>query len=169
MSTIFQAFPGLPNVETAAQVFPVAVRFTAPLVGGFFEFNQIENFAFQGQNGEKFALDGLTLAANIDTLTFSNAVDPAYNNGFFALDVLRAGNRHACTMAPFKFTAFNQGTEYNANWEPTATTNNGENFLFRLNGRLVQTPALIAAGLVSVSIIVTANIYRIKARTLKNG
>lgn len=165
MPTIYQALPGLDSIDTAAQVYPVAVRFPAPLIAGRFEWPALEIPAFTGQAGEKFVLSGLTLAANIDQLAFSNAIDPAFNNGFFSMDIMRAGNRHAATLAPFRFTAFNQGGEYNANWAPTATENNAENFNFRLTGALIQTPDLVALGLLEIDLVVTANIYRIKTRS----
>lgn len=165
MGTIYQALPGLANIDNAAQVYPVAVKFQAPLIAGRFEWAALVAPAFIGQAGEKFALSGLTLAANIDQLIFSNAIDPAYNGGFFSMDIVREGNGHPATLAPFKFTAFNQGAEYNANWSPTATQNNGERFSLRMTGALIQTPEIVGTGLLAIDLIVTANIYRIKTKS----
>ena len=165
MGTLREKFPGVHNIETAVKVFPVAARFSAPLVAGAFVWPRVDVPTFNGNIGEKFEADGFTLAANIDALTFSRAIDPAYANGLFNLEIIRAGNRRPCTQAPFRFTAFNQGREFSANWEVTATDNQGvENFIFRLNGGLIQTPEIVALGLLQIDIIVTANVYRVKER-----
>ena len=162
MPTIFQKFPTIKNPLEKVLVYPVAVQFLALLTGAAFVFPKVREFAFTGNSGEIFVLDGVTMAANIDQLNFSQAIDPAYNNGFFSLDVVRAGNGTTVGLAPFRFSAFNQGAEFSVNWRPTATENNEEKFLFQLDGSLLQTPELITLGVTQVQISISANIYRIK-------
>ena len=164
MSTIWQKFPHLDNPLEQALVYPVAVSFTAALFGGKFLFPKILQSGFLGSSGEIFVMDGISLAANIDQLTFSAALDPNYNNGFFSLDIVRGGNKSAVGLAPFRFSAFGQGSEFAANWRATATENNQEKFFFQLDGGLIQTPELITLGVSQIQISVCANIYRIKTR-----
>ena len=162
MSTLFQKFPQFKNPLQQVLVYPVAVQFKADLIGGRFDFKQVTQPAFTGNSGEIFVLDGVTMAASIDQLNFSQAIDIQYNNGFFSLDIIRGGNRTAVGLAPFRFSAFNQGSEFSANWRPSATENNEEKFIFQMDGALVQTPELIALGVSQIGISVSANIYRIK-------
>jgi hypothetical protein len=167
MSTLFQKFPGLQNVQQKVKVYPVAVKFTAPLLAGRFEWNKVLKFAFIGNSGERFILDGVNLSATIDQLNFSNAIDPAVNNGFMLLDIIRDGNNKTVTLAPFAFSAFNEGAEFSADFSPTATVNNQENFSFQLRGALIQTPGIIDLGVDEITILLTGNIYRIKEGVLK--
>ena len=167
MPTLWEKFPGISRVNEKVSIYPISCRFSAPLAAGRFQFTKQKVFAFRGSAGEMFVLDGCTLASNIDQLTFNNSLDPAYNGGVFSLDIEQAGNQHTVTLAPFRFSAFNQGAEFSANWSPSATQNNQEDFNLILDGALIQTPAIIAAGLVSVDIVVTANIYRVKESLLR--
>lgn len=167
MPTLYQKFPGLSEVEKKVLIYPVSLKFTAPLVAGRFDWPSLVLPAFQGSSGERFILDGCNLAATIDQLTFSNAIDPSFLNGFFQLDIVRDGNGHRVTLAPFLFSAFNQGSEFSADFSPTATINNVENFSFRLAGALIQTPDLILQGITEISILLTANLYRVKIGMLK--
>lgn len=163
MSTLWQKFPNIKNPLEKVLVYPVAVQFLATLVSSYFLFNRVKIPAFKGNAGEVFVLDGVTLAANIDQLTFSNAIEPTYNDGFFSLDIVRGGNNTAVGLAPFRFSAFNQGTEFAANFRATGTEKNEENFFFQLDGSLKQTAGLLALGVTQVQISITANIYRIKS------
>jgi hypothetical protein len=167
MPTLWEKFPGVSRITDKISIYPIACRFSAPLIAGRFEFSKVLSFAFVGSAGEAFVLDGCTLASNVDQLTFNNSLDPLYNNGVFSLDIKQDGNGHLVTLAPFRFSAFNQGGEFSANWSPTGTNNNQESFSLLLDGALIQTPAIIAAGLLSVDIVVTANIYRVKQNLLR--
>jgi hypothetical protein len=167
MATLWQLFPNLSKPLESVKVFPISCRWTAPLIAGGFEFPRLENFAITGNFGEQLVLDGATLAADIDQLTFSQAIDPAFNNGVFSVDLIAQGNRHPVSLAPLKFSAFNQGEQFSLNFAVTATENNEERFNGQLFGRLIQTPALIALGKTSVTITLVANVYRIKRDALK--
>jgi hypothetical protein len=167
MPTLWEKFPGVARIDEKVNIFPICCRFSAPLFAGRFQFTKQPIFAFRGSAGEKFVLDGCTLASNVDQLTFNNSLDALYNQGAFSLDIQQAGNGHTVTLAPFRFSAFNQGSEFSANWGANATNNNQEEFNLILDGALIQSPAIIAAGLVTVDIIVTANIYRVKQDLLR--
>jgi hypothetical protein len=156
MSTLFQKFPSLSNVMGKVKVYPVAVQFTPVLIAGVYVFDKITLPAFKGSSSEMFVLDGVYLSATggIDELTFSKAI-----KGFLSLDIVREGNGHPVTLAPFKFAAFSQAQQFSANFATTATLNNEEQFNFVLNGELEQIPELVGADL-KVNLI--CNIFRIK-------
>jgi hypothetical protein len=162
MSTLFEKFPGVPDVWKKVLIYPVAVRFTALLAAGKFTFPKVTLDAFTGNAGEIFVLDGVTLAGDLDALTFSNAINPAFNAGFFSLQIIRAGNGHPVTLAPFRFSAYNQGETFAANFAPTATQDNKETFQFQLDGELLQTPEIVALGKTEISLTLVANIFRAK-------
>ena len=146
MSTLWQKFPGVSDIEKKVVTYPVAARFTAPLVAGKFVYNRLTVPAFSASAGEMLVLDGVVLAGNIDQLIFANAIDPTSNDGFFSLDIVRRGNNHPVTLQPFKFGAFSQGGEFSVNWAPTATEKGTEQFDFVLSGGLIQTPEIVALG-----------------------
>jgi hypothetical protein len=156
MATIFQKFPNMAGKFDAISVYPVAIKFTANLVGGKFVFNE-KKVAFYGNSGETIVLDGIAISASngVDALTFSKALQ-----GFFTLNIIRQGNGHPVTLAPFKFAAFSQGDIFAANFAVTATKENKENFEFVVSGELDQIPELIGLGSISVNFVL--NIYRIK-------
>lgn len=155
MATIFQRFPQLKNWREVA-VFPVSLKFTAPLIAGKFVFNE-QKTAFFSNSNELVVLDGVSLSASggIDELTFSKAL-----KDFFSLNIIREGNGHPVTLAPFKFAAFNQAALFTANFTATATNGNEENFSFELKGELEQIPEL--AGLASIDVNIVTNIFRMK-------
>lgn len=155
MSTIFQRFPKIKDWREVA-VFPVALKFTAVLMGGKFVFNERKT-AFFANSQELVVLDGVSLSASsgIDELTFSKAL-----KDFFSLNIIREGNGHPVTLAPFKFAQFSQGGLFTANFHATATSNNEENFAFELKGELDQIPEL--AGLAAIDVNVVTNIFRMK-------
>lgn len=156
MATIFQRFPNVKRWQEIS-VFPVALKFTAVLAAGKFVFQE-QQTAFFANSQELVVLDGVAISASngIDELTFSKALQ----NGFFSLDIIREGNGHPVTLAPFKFAAFNQGSLFTANFIATATEDNKENFAFKIRGELDQIPELASIGSIDVNII--TNIFRLK-------
>jgi hypothetical protein len=156
MSTLFEKFPNVPEVINKVKVYPVGITFTPVLNAGVYEFNSTTIPAFEGNSGEMFILDGVYLSATggIDELTFSKAVQ-----GFLSLDIVRDGNKHPVTLAPFKFASFSQAQQFSANFAANATENNQELFNFVLNGKLDQIAELVGSNL-KVNLI--CNIYRVK-------
>ncbi len=160
-NTIFQLFPGVQNAIERIEARPARATFTAPLVGGKFVFdftNQIFSLA-QNQMG---VVAGVSLAANIDQLAFSNAIDPTVNQGCFNLALFRNANKTMVNKSPFFFSSFGQGSAFSALMFATGTNNGREDFNLRLQGSLLQTPALVSAGVSSVSIVALLDFYQCK-------
>jgi hypothetical protein len=160
MSTIWQKFPGIKNLRERVDTQPIKAKFEAALAGGKYLFNS-SVLALTLPHNRMGVLDGISFSSNIDQLTFSNAIDPAVNDGFFQLNLVRAGNGSRVNLAPFMFAAFSQGTEFIANFEPTGTKDGRENFNWNLTGSLLQTAAL--SGVQKISIFAVANIFILKS------
>lgn len=160
MATLWQMFPGVSRPENKVQVFPAAVSISAALVGGKYDFSGKTVLGFKANSGDLCVIDGATMTANLAAAVFSSAIDSATDDGFFSLDIVRAGNGHSCTLAPFRFASFEQSLPFSATFEATATENNEEEFYFKLGGALLQTNELISVPSVEIKII--ANIYRMK-------
>ena len=160
MATLWQLFPGIRKPENKVQIFPAAVSIMANLGAGKYDFTGKTAFGFKANSGDMCVIDGVTMSANVPASVFSSAIDPAIDSGFVSLDIVRAGNGHSCTLAPFRFATFEQSLPFSATFEATATENNEEEFFFKVGGALLQTAELIAVSSIEIKII--ANIYRMK-------
>lgn len=161
MATIWQKFPAAEDIRKAAKIYPVGVRFDAPLVGGKFTFANQSVKAFKGNPRELYVLDGVTISGNIDGLQFCQAINPGFGCGLFSLNIDQEETRLPVTQAPFLFGNYDQALEFCAQWQTETTVSEEDTFRFILNGELVQTPAILAAGLAEISLFVTANIIRL--------
>lgn len=160
MATLWQMFPAVTRPENKVQVFPAAVSISAALSAGRYDFTGKTVLGFKANSGDICVIDGATMTANVPAAVFSSAIDSATNGGFFSLDIVRAGNGHSCTLAPFRFASFEQALPFAATFEATATENNEEEFYFKLGGALLQVPEIMAVPSIEIKII--ANIYRMK-------
>ena len=165
MSTLWQLFPGVLKPENKVQIFPAAVSISAALSAGKYDFTGKTAFGFRANSGDVCVIDGVTMSANVPAAVFSSAIDPATDGGFISLDIVRAGNGHSPTLAPFRFATFEQVLPFSATFGATATENNEEEFFFKVGGALLQTMELIAFPAIELKII--ANIYRMKKHYLE--
>lgn len=161
MATLWQKFPGAADIRKAAKIYPVGVRFDAPLLGGKFTFSNQSVEAFKGNPRELYVLDGVTISGNIDGLQFCQAINPGFGGGLFSLNIDQAETRLPVTQAPFLFGNYDQALEFCAQWQTETTIADEDTFRFILNGELLQTSSILAAGLTSISLFVTANIIRL--------
>lgn len=159
--TLFQSFPGVKDVIEKVSIFPVGIKFTAPLVGSKFTFRNMDVLAFGGNPRETYVVDGIALSGTIDELTFSNSIDASFGIGAFSIDIISAGTGLPCTQAPFPFGSYSQALKFAANVRTKTTAKDGrDSFFLRMNGQLNQTADLIAAGINSVTLFATMNVYR---------
>ena len=165
MATLWQLFPGILKPENKVQVFPAAVSISAALTAGKYDFSGKTALGFRANSGDICVIDGVTMSANVPASVFSSAIDPATDGGFISLDIVRAGNGHSPTLAPFRFATFEQSLPFSATFEATATENNEEEFFFKVGGALLQTVELMSVPAIEVKII--ANIYRMKKHYLE--
>lgn len=158
MSTIWEKFPGAD--ANKATLFPASATFTASLAAGKFSWVASQVQGFEMDAGDLAVLDGITIAANIDQLVFSKALQAP-----FQICLVRGGNRRKVGLAPFVFGAFAQGEGFSANWKAVSTLSGKEAIIFQLDGVLNQVTELV--GYSSVSIFLTANVYLCKTGFMK--
>lgn len=156
--TIRALFPNVP--PQSITVLPTKASFQAGLVGGRFDFDQTVSIGMLNDNTSAI-IAGVEFSANIDQLVFSDALNPAFQGGFFRLDLLAGGNGHQINLQPFYFSAFGQGGGFMTEYAATAATDQQEEIFLRLRGSIIQTPAILAAGKTTITIGITLNQYNI--------
>lgn len=159
--SIYALFPQLANRPQAVEPKPRRASFTAPLAAGLFTFDVTTSIG-KLNHDTKAIICGIDFAANIDQLEFSDALDPAFQDGFFRLDLVGGGNLHQINSAPFSFSAFGQGQNFIQEYTATGIEDLQEEFFLRLRGRLRQTLRLLDTGKTSVTITAQLNQFEIK-------
>lgn len=156
--TVRALFPGV-NPQ-AITVLPTKASFSASLVAGRFDFDQLVSIGRLNDNTTAI-IAGVEFAANIDQLTFSDAINPAVNGGFFRLDLIAGGNGHQVNLSPFLFSAFGQGSGFMTEYSSKAADDQQEEMFLRLRGSLLQTPGILIGGKSEINISVTLNQFNI--------
>jgi hypothetical protein len=159
--TLWELFPGVDRIIDRIQVEPRAARFPAAAAAGAFTWDLSVPIMKLDQS-ETGIIAGVSFAANVSDTIFSNAIDPAFNDGYFTLDLIRDGNQTPVNLAPFKFATAGQAQEFSCMARPTGTENFTESFSLKLRGRLLQTPEILALGKGSLSLTCVFNLYRAK-------
>jgi hypothetical protein len=169
MASLWQRFPGLKDVSSKIDVYPIKATFTAQLIAGRYVFDKaVQRVSIlklpQGRMG---VIDGISFVSNIDQLIFSNAIDPSVNDGFFKMNVIRKGNNHPINLAPFMFASFSQGETFTSNFTATAVQNGLEEIELELDGALLQTSEITALGKLQITIQATINFFQCRDTILK--
>lgn len=159
--SLWERFPGVANVRERITVYPLKAKFTAALIGGRYVFSAATAKAdlFKISQGQMGIIDGISFVSNVDQLTFSNAIDPNVNDGFFKMNVNRKGNNHPINLAPFYFASFSQSSEFTSVFLPTAVNNGQEEIELVIDGALLQTPEIISLGKAVVTMQATINFF----------
>lgn len=160
MPTIQQLFPGLPG--SSFLPYPCGATFSAPLTAGRFVFSKVRAPIHYLTSSEIGIVSDVSFVSNVDALQFSRAVDKSVNGGYFTLNIVGGGNGNPVNLAPFKFANFAQASGFVAQFAASAVENAREEFFLELDGALIQTPEIVAAGLVSVSLFASLNLFRTK-------
>lgn len=166
MPTLQEQFPGIPSHKFS--IYPVGTKFSTGLTAGKFVFENLIMPLQELPNSQGAILSNMSLTANINSLTFSNAIDPDVNNGFFLLNVIRAGNANPINLAPFRFSSFEDASNFISQFLPNATEKGSEQILLSISGTLIQTQELIDLGIEEISIMSRLNVYRTTAREIFN-
>lgn len=159
--TLWELFPGVPNVQDKVIIYPRAATFTAPLVAGKFAFAASVP-VFTLNQSETGIIAGISLSADIDDLTFQEALDPSVNGGLFKLNLKRTGNNTPVNLADFLFGTTSQASEFACMAKPTGTANFKETFALEMTGTLLQTAALAQLGKAAIRMNAIFNLYRAK-------
>ena len=159
--SIYSLFPHLANKPQAVEPKPRRASFSATLWSGLFTFDVMSSIG-KLNHDTKAIICGIDFAATIYQLEFSDALDPAFQDGFFRLDLVGGGNLHQINSAPFSFSAFGQGQNFIQEYTATGIEDLQEEFFLRLRGRLRQTLRLLETGKTSVTITAQLNQFEIK-------
>lgn len=123
-ATIQSLFPFTTNRGEDFTIYPVVTEFRAPIVAGKYVFSeattpaQVFGKLLQGQIG---IIAGVMISANCTSENFTRGIDTPLE-----LQILQGGNNTRVNMAPFPFSAFAHGDNFQAQWKITAATINQE-------------------------------------------
>ena len=138
-ATIQNLFPLTLNKYEDFTVYPCAVAFSAPVVGGKYIFSrtttppQYFGKLLQTQIG---IIAGISLSANCAEEDFTRAV-----NGTLELQILHGGNKTPVNAAPFPFANFSQTDNFQLEWISSGCdTKQQENFELSITGAVDQLP-----------------------------
>lgn len=136
-ATIQSLFPVTEHDGKKFTVYPCIAEFSAPIENGKYRFNRnttpFVKFGrlLQGQTG---VIAGVLISANCSDVDFTKSLKRP-----LALQVLHGGNRTPVNMAPFYFTSFANGSNFQLQWEITAAnTKQDDDFLLGVVGEVDQ-------------------------------
>lgn len=136
-ATIQSLFPQTDYPGKQFTVYPCNVEFSAGIVAGKYVFSQKTTPAvkfgelLQGQTG---IIAGVLISANCSDSDFTKSL-----NKPLALQVIHGGNRTPVNMAPFYFTSFANGSNFQLQWEITAAnTKQADSMLLGVVGEVDQ-------------------------------
>lgn len=135
--TIQSLFPFTENRAEHFNVYPVYLKFSAPIVAGQYVFNdtltpsQVFGKLLQPQKG---IIAGIMISANCSDSQFTSAIDdPLY------LQILHGGNKTPVNMAAFPFSNFTQGDNFQLQWKCSGgSASQEEEFLLQVSGKVNQ-------------------------------
>lgn len=161
-ATIHSLFPQvMPDIE-AFTVYPCYAEFDAPLIAGKYIFSKQTtppvDFGklLQGQVG---IIAGMMISANCAPADFTQAVDRPLK-----LRVIHGANKTIVNQAPFPFTEFSQGDNFQLIWKITgATVQQEENFMLEVVGEVDQLSNMTNNEL---KLKVTFNFFRVSEEAL---
>ena len=162
-NTKLSLFPFSTLRDDQIEVYPVAIEFRAPIIGGKYVFSQATTPAkvfgqlAQSQHG---VIAGVMLSANTTADDFAQAVDKPLE-----LRILHGGNDTPINLAAFPFSTFAHGDNFMANWKITAAEKNRRNdFLLSVTGEVNQLPGMTQNELI---LRVTFNYLRVADTAIK--
>lgn len=146
-ATLQSLFPQIhPNMD-GFNVYPCYAEFAAPVKAGKYVFDESTTPAvdfgklLQGQTG---IIAGVMISANCTPAQFAEGVDAPLK-----LQVIHGGNLTPVNMAPFPFTEFSQGDNFQLQWEITgATMQQEENFKLAVTGDVNQLSGMTNSDLI---------------------
>lgn len=136
-ATLQSLFPQLKPTPNDFNVFPCYAEFAAPIQSGKYVFSERTTPAvdfgklLQGQTG---IIAGVMISANCTQAQFAEGIEKPLK-----LQVIHGGNMTPVNMAPFPFTEFAQGDNFQLQWQITGSTmQQEENFKLQVVGEVNQ-------------------------------
>ena len=136
-ATLQSLFPVTQHEGKKFTVYPCIAEFSAGIENGKYIFSQRTTPAvkfgrlLQGQTG---VIAGVLISANCSDSDFTKSL-----NKPLSLQVVHGGNRTPVNMSPFYFTSFANGSNFQLQWEITASNvNQDDDFLLGVFGSVDQ-------------------------------
>ena len=117
--TLNSLFPFSTLPQKGVTVYPVAVEFEAPIIGGKYVFSEATTPAVEfGKLMQKQAgiIAGVMISANCTPDDF------AQNSETLKLQILHGGNNTPANMSPFPFSTFQDGENFQESFKITSAT-----------------------------------------------
>lgn len=164
-NTLQSLFPFSTISPERAHVYPVTVKYSAPIIGGEYVFNdtttppQVFGQLPQNQTG---VIAGVMIGANCAPADFAqNVVD------VLKLQILNGSNKTPVNMSPFPFSEFSHGDNYSLWWNITGSSQvYTDDFLLQISGKVKQIANMTDNEL---KINISFNYWRIDNEELKPG
>lgn len=128
-------------------IFPVYVKFSAPIVAGQYVFSPVttpaQSFGHLSQP-QAGIIAGVMVSANCEESQFTAALDePLF------LQILHGGNETPVNMAPFPFSNFSQADNFQLQWKTSGCgVDQKEDFLLQVTGKVNQLTGMTSNELV---------------------
>ena len=136
-ATLQNLFPFTKNKAEDFTVYPCFIKFSAPIIGGKYVFNETTTPAqrfeklLQKQTG---IISGIMLSANCEEKDFTKAIDRP-----LLLQILHDGNKTPVNLSPFPFVNFSQTENFQLQWTASgATIKQEEYFKLSITGEVKQ-------------------------------
>lgn len=163
-NTLQSLFPFSTISPDRAHIYPVTVKYSAPIIGGEYVFNdtttppQIFGQLPQEQTG---VIAGVMIGANCSPSDFAKNVVDALE-----LQILNGSNKTRVNMSPFPFSEFSHGDNYSLWWNITGAGSEPytDDFLLKISGKVKQISDMTENEL---KIIISFNYWRIDNEELK--
>lgn len=140
-NTLQNLFPQTPNRAEDFTVYPCCVEFSAPVVGGYYVFDEEHTPAkFFGKLGQpqKGVIAGLMISANCKEEDFTTALEEP-----LTLQILRGGNNTPVNMAAFPIANFSHGEIFQEQWRTSGQSMlQEEEFKLAIKGRVYQLSSM---------------------------
>lgn len=161
MTAIKQLFPDLAYKDIST--FTLNTRISAPVIAGSFTFDDAVGLAIRSMSKRAYIIDSISFSSNVNSLDFTEALDPTVNNGFFSLNVVKGDSAERISKTPLDFTGLNQNVPLNLLY--TSQERSGadlkQDINFQLRGQALQTPALVAKGISQLDIYISTIVYEV--------
>lgn len=174
-SELLVKFPGLKYKDI--RILNIETRFKAQIAGGATSWDWgsagtwSTQIGFQANPSKFYYMDYLNCSCTVNEADFVDAINPNFNPidqpAGFSFDVFEDLQKASLFLTPFTFSTFRQNVPLNIYYgvsRGASVDNHLEPVLFRVRGSLIQTPALVALGVVDIYIIIQTTIYEISSQ-----
>jgi len=150
-------FPGVPF--KAVRTDPRSVSWNTPLSFGTFVFFNTQIPLHETVQGHVYLIQDINISCNVSQLDFTQALNPAINQGRFSIDIIRTlDNNRKETADSFNFSQFTQTRRLTLAYE---AIDEDETINLQLNGSLLQTASIVAQGITTLNIFMDLTLYEI--------